>query len=257
MKKNVTNLTLSIVNAIAYFAMIGFNFLVEYLPLNNVTSKDVSDSVQTIITPPGYVFSIWGVIYGLLFIFIVGQFFRWVREKPYFKKLSYAFIATCILNILWLAFFHYSAFFINLIIIVLFFIVLLYITDLVQCDKWTTWQVIVLILPFTIYMAWVSIATLANFAIVLTDLGLLSHPAVATLVGGVLLIVATYFILWWSHKYCNPYGLLVYIWAFMGIGSNYYGENTLLFALVCICLFILVYNFLRLLRTGPVMPHKR
>ena len=49
------------------------NILVNTLPLNGVTTAQVSDSYPNLFTPPGYVFAIWGVIYALAIIFALYQ----------------------------------------------------------------------------------------------------------------------------------------------------------------------------------------
>ena len=64
---------LQIANASAFITTVIVNLLANALPLNGKTTAAISDSYPTLVTPAGYVFSIWGVIYTLLFVFIVFQ----------------------------------------------------------------------------------------------------------------------------------------------------------------------------------------
>jgi hypothetical protein len=50
-----------------------FNALVNILPLNGITTGEVSNAYPNLFTPANYVFSIWGVIYTLLFVFMFYQ----------------------------------------------------------------------------------------------------------------------------------------------------------------------------------------
>ena len=41
------------------------------LPINGITTGDLSDKLKNLFTPQGSTFAIWGVIYSLLLIFII------------------------------------------------------------------------------------------------------------------------------------------------------------------------------------------
>lgn len=54
-------------NIFTFILMLAVNFLATSLPLNNLTTKEISDSFNIFFVPAGYVFSIWGLIYlGLM-----------------------------------------------------------------------------------------------------------------------------------------------------------------------------------------------
>lgn len=250
MRKNMY--AVAIRNAIAYGLMIFINWYVEYLPLGGVTSKEVSDSVNTLITPPGYVFSIWGIIYLLLLLFVISQFTKSQREKPYHDVLGAAFIVTCLLNSVWLVFFHFYAFWLNLILIILLCIYLYKIYNLLSKSNWELFNLerLAVYIPFSIYMAWVSIATLANLSIVLTEWGLLRTEWVMIAVTLIMLASGLAFILYSAWKNRDPYVLFVYLWAFIGLGLRYFTEGyTLLLLFTLGSIFILVWSILKIIRT--------
>jgi benzodiazapine receptor len=51
--------------------------------LGGVTSADVSNMHPTLITPAGFTFAIWGIIYTLLLLFTVYQLLPKNRNKPF------------------------------------------------------------------------------------------------------------------------------------------------------------------------------
>ena len=60
-------------NLIAFVFMITMNYLANALPLNGKTTGQLSDQYPNLFTPAGITFSIWGVIYLLLLVFIILQ----------------------------------------------------------------------------------------------------------------------------------------------------------------------------------------
>jgi hypothetical protein len=65
---------LQLLNIVAVAITILVNALSNTSLLGGKNVGEISDSYPTLFTPAGYVFSIWGVIYTLLLIFIVYQF---------------------------------------------------------------------------------------------------------------------------------------------------------------------------------------
>ena len=99
---------LQIVNILAIIATIIVNAVVEIIPVNGVTSKDVSDFYPSLFTPPGWVFSIWSVIYTLLIIFMIYQALPSQREASYLKTTVLFFVIGGLINTSWLILFHYA-----------------------------------------------------------------------------------------------------------------------------------------------------
>jgi benzodiazapine receptor len=95
-------------NVLAFAVTVIVNALASSLALNGVTTAEVSDIYFTLVTPAGYVFSIWGVIYTLLLIFAVFQALPSQREKPFLQQISVLFILSSVFNVLWLFLWHYD-----------------------------------------------------------------------------------------------------------------------------------------------------
>jgi tryptophan-rich sensory protein len=66
------------------------------------TTAQVSDAYPTLVTPAGYVFSIWSVIYVLLGVFAIAQALPRGYARVYREKIGWLFVLSCIFNIAWL-----------------------------------------------------------------------------------------------------------------------------------------------------------
>jgi len=65
-------------------------------------TAQISDANPTLITPAGYVFSIWGVIYVLLGVFAVYQALPSQRGSQFQSRIGWLFVLSSITNMVWL-----------------------------------------------------------------------------------------------------------------------------------------------------------
>ncbi len=163
-----------IVNILAILITIVINAIVEAIPLNGVTSKDVSDYFPSLFTPPGYVFSIWSVIYTLLIIFMIYQALPSQRDASYLRPTAIFFVIGGVINDSWLILFHYAyanpgLYAVTPILIGLFLFLMLYTYTKLEIGKVSVpiKQKIAVHLPISVYAGWVSVAVIANIASVL------------------------------------------------------------------------------------------
>ena len=84
--------TRQITNIVALVAVLVVNWLATSLPINGVTPGEISDSVPSLFTPAGYVFSIWGLIYMWLLAYVAYQalpgqcLIRNIRQEPHIDQ---------------------------------------------------------------------------------------------------------------------------------------------------------------------------
>lgn len=78
-----------VLNVAAYALVITINALANALPINGITSGAVSDRYPTFVTPAGYVFAIWGVIYALLAFFVGWQALPVQRDDRRMQRLAW------------------------------------------------------------------------------------------------------------------------------------------------------------------------
>lgn len=203
---------------LSFLLMIAVNALANILPINGLTTGEISDSYPNLFVPIPLTFSIWGVIYLLLLFFVIYQVKSHGKGNET-TELSLLFIASCIANTLWILAWHYQRIFLSLLImIVLFFLLLLIYRFLptretgVTKKEWFFLQ-----LPFSIYFGWITVATIANTTAFLVSIPWggwgLTPPFWTVLV----LLTATFIaVLMLNREGDIPYSLVV-IWAFIGI----------------------------------------
>jgi len=152
------------VNVLAVMAVIVINGLANALPLNGQTTGEISDRFQVYFVPAGYVFSIWGLIYLALVAFAVYQALPAQRDNPRLRGIGYLFALSCLANIAWLFLWHYEIF--PLTLVAMFALLLLLIAIYLRlgigraqvpaAEKWLVH------VPFSIYLGWITVATIAN-----------------------------------------------------------------------------------------------
>ena len=75
--------TIKIINMVTFLAMVTVNALANILPINGVGTGEVSDFYANLFAPAGITFSIWGVIYLLLALFVLYSFGAFKGKKGY------------------------------------------------------------------------------------------------------------------------------------------------------------------------------
>lgn len=156
MEKDVRYLRL--LNLFAFIAMVAMNLVAELVPLNGVTSGQVSDMYASLFTPAGITFSIWGVIYLALAYFAFWQAF--LAKKEDIDRIGISFAITCGLNILWLVLWHYKLVYVATIVILALLVVLFQLRDSIANTNWAVKA------SFSIYLAWITMASIASLFIV-------------------------------------------------------------------------------------------
>lgn len=205
-----------VINIVAYALVITVNGLANALPINDVTSGAVSDRYPSLVTPAGYVFSIWGVIYALLAVFIGYQALPAQRDDPRLQRLGYAFAVSCVCNATWLFAWHHQQIVLAWLLIVALLVSLMVCYERLRGAPRSRGERFTVRLPFSIYLGWVTVATVANTAILLLDLGV-DGGGVAALWGVVAITAATAVGLTMLVRRADIAFCLVLVWAFAGI----------------------------------------
>jgi hypothetical protein len=145
------------------------NTIAVSLPLNGLTTKEISDSFDVYFVPAGYVFSIWGVIYIQLIAFVIFRALPKQRENEDLAGIDGWFILSNLANAFWLVSFHYQHFLLALVFMLLLLVSLINIFLRLKIGKRRmdiAWKWL-MEAPFSVYMGWVSVATIANVTQVL------------------------------------------------------------------------------------------
>jgi len=206
-------------NIIAFILLILVNSLAGSTTLiGGQNTASVSDSNPTLITPAGYVFSIWGVIYVLLGIFVIYQALP-SQKGEYQEKIGFFFILSSLFNIVWLFLWQYEflVFSVILMFMLLSSLIAIYLRLGIGKSKVSLRERIAVHLPFSIYLGWITIASIANVATTLVSVnwnGLGIAPETWAILIIVVALLITLVVTVTMVDFA--YGLVV-IWALMGI----------------------------------------
>ncbi len=189
----------------------------------------VSDANPTLITPAGYVFSIWGIIYLLLGIFVVYQALPSQQGKEYHEKIGGLFVLGSLINIVWLFLwqFEYLSLSVVLMFLLLATLISIYLRLGIGKSMVSLRERLAVQLPFSVYLGWITVASIANVAAFLVSIGWdsfgISPETWAILAVAVALIITMLMLL---TRKDVAYSLVI-IWALIGIGVKQNGNQTI------------------------------
>jgi hypothetical protein len=192
-------------------------------------TAQISDSNPTLITPAGYVFSIWGVIYILLGIFVVFQALPSEKGKDYQKRIGFFFILSSLANIVWLFLWQNEllGFSVVLMFLLLASLVTIYIRLEIGKSLVSLRERLTVHLPFSVYLGWITIASIANVATTLVSVNWngfgIAPETWATLIIISALLIALLVI---ATRKDLAYGLVI-IWALVGIAVKQSGHQNI------------------------------
>ena len=195
------------------------NILATTLPLNNQTTAQISDRFKVFFVPAGYVFAIWGIIYIGWIAFTVYQFLPAHKESRRLRGLGYLFALTGVFNAAWLFCWQYNHF--TLSVIVMLILLGLLIASYLQlnighasvstAEKWCV------DIPFSVYLGWISVATIANISDWLYYVHWNGFGIDPQFWAVIMLVVASLLGLWMALTRRDSGYLFVFVWAFAGI----------------------------------------
>ncbi len=252
------NMIIKILVLVSFVAMVAVNYLAVLLPINNQTPGQVSDSYANLFAPAGITFSIWGVIYLLLGLSTLYQLGLFQKDKSQEKtdlisKLGIYFLVTSVANISWVFAWHYNIIPLSLVLIVTILIFLLKIADLFKDKDFSNREKFFLKLPYSVYLGWITVATIANVTVFLVSIGW-DGFGISNVVWTILVLIAGLLIaIFKSCKYKDiAYGLVI-IWAYSGIlikhisEAGYAGMYPSIIYTVIGCIAVLIVNEIYLL----------
>lgn len=241
----------------AYVAMIAVNYLANALPIGGVTTGEASDAYPNLFTPAGVTFSIWGLIYLLVGIFVICfclEFGKKSNKKKneLLEKTGKLFIINALANISWIFAWHYGLIPLSVIIILVLLGTLIMLADLLNKAKLSRSEKIWLLLPFSIYFGWITVATIANISVLLVSLNWDGFGIAENIWTIIVLLVGATIGIWRSIKDKNVPYILVLVWAYGGIwlkhtsASGWAGQypDIITTVLICIALFLLTAGWL-------------
>ncbi|AAF11325.1 tryptophan-rich sensory protein [Deinococcus radiodurans] len=194
------------------------NYLSNALPLFGNSNAEVSDRLPNAFTPAGLTFTVWGPIFLGLLVFAVYQALP-AQRGARLDRLFWPFLLGNLLNVAWLLAFQSLNIGLSVVIMLALLAVLVRLYLSVRslppqgAERWT------LQLPVSLYLAWISVATIANITAFLVSAGVTqSFLGIAGPVWSALLLVVAaaigVFFLWRFRDYAFA---AVLLWAFYGV----------------------------------------
>lgn len=216
MMEVIDMLILKLLSALTFIAMLVVNYLANSLPIGGNTTGDISGKYNTLFTPSGFTFSIWGLIYIFLGIFVVLLFMNPVETLTENKNtILILFSVVNVFNILWLLSWHNDKILLSTIVMVFLLVALLVIITLIPRTN------ILSFATFSIYAGWISVALIANIAIFIVkqDYSFFMNREYLWfyIILGISFLIGLFMVI----KEKNYYYGAVFLWAYIGIASKF------------------------------------
>jgi hypothetical protein len=233
------NLSLYLFNWLTFGATLYFNYLYGSGAAGVKSVGEISNQYPTLITPAGFTFSIWGLIYLLLLGYLTYQGWALLRKSPEKSLLPSGiwFGISNLLNLAWIVIWCNEWLYLSAIAIIGLLVSLLVLGQRLQIGSKSNSisQYLWVATPIAVYTGWVTVATLVNVSVLVYDLGILtSSPAIWTLA---MLAIASGIYLFLLFKQNIAQATWVGVWAFSGIAaSNWDGETIVAFGALALAL---------------------
>jgi hypothetical protein len=206
-------LFLKIFIGISYIGMIIVNYLANAIPFNGQDTGVVSSKYPSFFTPAGFTFSIWGIIYLFLGIYVVKMIITSSSDlsEQYLTTTMILFIATSVLNIAWLFAWHYDYIVLSSIIMAVFLALLLVGMSIIPSES------ILIKTAFSLYAAWLSVAFIANVTITIVYLKIDFFLQKEVLWYIIIILVGLLLVSLVLFTTNNVVYGIVFVWAYFGI----------------------------------------
>ena len=211
----------------ATLGMIGFNWLSAAGRLGGGDTGAISDRYPTLVTPAGYSFSIWTLIYFGMIAFSIYQMLPANVSK--FRAVRSLYIFSCALNCAWLYFWHSGEIVICFFIILALAGVLLAINYYVRQPR-SPVESLLTNAPFGLYFGWVTAAALVNFAIMLKFLNVELTPTAESALAVALILTAALLAVIVRIRFANYLYPVAVAWALTAIAVKQSGQTAVVVA---------------------------
>lgn len=218
---------------ITFVVTIVLNSAANALPLNGQATGEISDRFRVFVTPAGYVFAIWGVIYLFQLAFLVHTLRPSRAADPLLRRLGFLPAIAAVFNATWIVAWHWEVFPLTLALMVGLLVTLIAIYErgrlgaiapprsgAPRADRWLV-QV-----PFSLYLGWITVATIANVAAVGNWAGVTTFGIEVPLVAAAVLVVGFLIAAVATARTADIAYAAVIVWAYAGIVAKEAPANT-------------------------------
>lgn len=268
--------SLAIFNTLCFLIHVSLSYMTQFKLVNSSDVGEISNRYESLFTPAGITFAIWGVIYTALAVFCLYHMiiaFKHDKDHPAnndLLKIGGLFIINNLVTAGWLVAWTNNQILLSLLLIIVQLVSLIVIhlrlglvdrgreSGSLICTQW----------PLSLYLGWISIATIANASIYLVSIGW-NGGGISEIRWTVIMIaIAVIITLFMVFTRRNVTFGLVVIWALYGIILKRQDASPEIYQLISMiawtgitiigiaCLIQFILN-LRYKRPGPHFPEAK
>lgn len=220
---------LVIAGTLSYIIMITVNYAGTTHLFSQNSVADVSHKYDTLFAPAGYAFIIWGVIFILLFSFMVFQWtvFKDGGKDDYTSATGMWFTISNLSNALWVYFWTNEMIMSSVLMILVLLLSLVILTIRLRLELTDAPVRVIFFVwwPVTFYLGWIMVAAIACIAAWLKSLQLTSYIFSENTWTVTLLIIASLLYLTLIVKRNMREAALVGVWAFTAIAYRQWNAH--------------------------------
>lgn len=243
--------------------MVTLNTLSITIPLGWMTTEQLSDKYDNPFTPIGFTFSIWSVIYTLLLIFVIVWLVNYFRGKTQKNKLAdknigYLFATSSLLNGGWILAWQYQYITLSVFVMLALLVnlILIHVAIRKNTNHLNTVDKYITMPAFSIYLGWISVATIANITAWTVSLDWGGWGISQIMWTNIMVVVATLLGTTIYAKYRDVFFNLVIIWALYGIMSKRLLVDPVEFASIITTTQICMAFLVGMITTGTFLKRK-
>lgn len=204
------------VATVSFIGVLLVNAVAVLKPLNGLSTKQVSDLYPNLFTPAGITFSIWSVIYLLLAAFVVYSWRR--KDNRVVQAILPWFILSCVLNASWITAWHFLFPIVSVMVMIALLATLTNIFLIIHADtSIDRMKTFFVVIPFSLYLAWICVATIANIAALLVHWNVEGNTTTQEIWTILMMTVASLLAALFLSRFRAWSFPLVVLWALLGI----------------------------------------
>lgn len=252
----------SIINLIGVIAVIFFNYYLNTSGINGNTVGSISDKYDSLFTPAGYAFAIWGIIFLAILIqaiFLIVRAFQPEKDQNPITQIGLGIFITNMLNIVWLFAWLHEYTSVSVVIMILLLITLLAVVVRTNMERWDAPLKIIFFIwwPICLYSGWIAVATIANISAWLAKTGWTGGISETTW-AAIMMIVATLLGLVMIYKRNMREFAMVVVWALVAIAVRHWDTYPVLkYTALVGSVILIIYSTYHASQNKATLPHKK
>lgn len=198
------------------------NVLANALPINGLNTGEISDRFEVYFVPAGYVFSIWGLIYIFMLVYTIYQALPANRESSFARATGWWYSLGNLANAVWIFLWHYLMFPATLVVMLALLVSLIVVYLRTRpAGKQGIGAFLALSAPFSLYLGWISVATVAN-ATSLLDYLEWDRLGLSDEIWMLIMLAVVSTLAWLMNaRFKDPIFTSVFLWALAGIALKH------------------------------------